>query len=199
MAGPAASVLLPRRLTEGDGSSIRAVVHGISDHQVEIPPVRDGFWVGDTRSIGGTYLNVGRPFSIHLGLQAEWEPGQLSQIPDAFGFLPLDEILVVAYCNQDADHRILGTLCAYLVERFGGLLNFGGELWPPVPPEAGIDLLEADWCGVEPYFRRMVAGLPGKIVGVRYEPQPGKEAVVHVADAKFARAWLGHPQFHMVK
>jgi hypothetical protein len=132
-------------------------------------------------------------------MQPDWEPEQLPQVAEAFGFTPVDEILVVAFCNGDEDHRILGELCVRLVERFGGLVSFGGALWPPVPPEAGIDVLHADWRQVEPHFRRMIEALPGKVVGLKYEPQPGRQWVVHVANEAFARAWLSHPRFRMVK
>jgi hypothetical protein len=39
----------------------------------------------------------------------------------------------------------------------------------------------------------MVTGLPGKVVGLRYEPLPDREWVVHVGDAAFCgRGWSTH-------
>ena len=199
MAGPVASVLLREKLTEPDRVAIRGIIDNISDHDTDKPPVPDAFWVCDTISIGGTYSSEGRPFAVFTGLQPDWEPEQLPQVAGTFGFTPVDEILIVAFCNSDEDHRILGELSVRLLGRFGGLVSFGGALWPPIPPEAGIDILYADWRQVEPHFRRMVEALPGKVVGLKYEPQPGREWVVHVADVAFLRAWLGHPRFRMVK
>lgn len=199
MAGPAATVLLPQTLSAAGRAALGECVHAVSDHGLDKPPTLDDFCVCDTRPISGGYVGECRPFAVQVGLQPEWEPRQLAGVAEAFGFAPADELVVVAFCNRGADHRILGELCVWLAERFGGLIHFGAALWPPVPREANIDALDADWRQVEPFFRRMVEGLPGRVVGLRSEPQPGLEWVAHVADAAFLRAWLEHPQFHMVK
>jgi hypothetical protein len=199
MSGPVATVLISEPLSVSDRAAIRGLVGAVSDHDLDKPPAPDAFWVCNTRLIGGGYADGSRPFAVETGLQPDWEPGQLAELSAAFGIAPRDEVVVIAFCNDDEDHRILGELCLRLAKRFGGVVSFGGALWPPVPAEAGIDILDADWRAVEPYFRRMVAGLPGRVVGLRYEPQPGREWVVHVADPAFLRAWLDHPSFRMVK
>src|SRR5262245_31998881 len=124
MAGPVSSVLLREQLTEVDHAVIRGIIDNVSDHDTDRPPVPDAFWVCDTSSIGGTYRGDGRPFAVFTGLQPDWEPEQLPQVAGAFGFTPVDEILVVAFCNGDEDHRILGELCVRLLEGFGGLVSF---------------------------------------------------------------------------
>jgi len=199
VSGPVSSVLLPEPLTGSDHAALRELIDAVSDHDLDRPPVPDAFWVCDTRPAGGGYTGGGRPFAVTTGMEPNREPGELPQVAAAFGFTPADEICVIAFCNGDEDHRILGELCAWLVERFGGVVDFGGPLWPAVPPEAAIDIFDTDWRQVEPYFRRMVEGMPGRVVGVWYEPQPGRWWVVHVGDAAFLRAWLGHPRFRMVK
>jgi hypothetical protein len=199
MAGPVATVLIPEPLSDHDRVALRRMIDAVSEHDLDKPPALEAFWACDTRLIAGGYSGEGRPFAIETGLQPEWEPGQLAAVSGAFGFTPRDELVVIAFCNGREDHRILGELCVWLAERFGGVICFGGALWPDVPPEARIDILDADWRQLEPCFRRMVTGLSGKVVGLRYEPQPDREWIVHVGDAGFLRAWLEHPRYCMVK
>ena len=199
MAGPVASVLIAEPLSEPDRAAVRSVVDAVSDHELDQPPALGAFWACDTRPVGGGYAGEGRPFAVEAGLQPDWEPAQLAAVAAEFGFEPRDELTAIAFCNGSEDHRVLGELCAHLAERFGGVVSFGGALWPDLPPDAGIDLWDTDWRQIEPHFRRTVAGLPGRVVGLRYEPRPGREWAVHVADAAFLRAWLTHPRFRMVK
>ena len=194
MSGPVATVLIPEPLSDLDRDDIRATVDSISDHELDKPPAPDAFWVCDTGRVGGRYSGEGRPFAIETGLQPYWESGQLEAMAQAFGFDPRDELVVIAFCNGSEDHRILGELCLWLAERFGGAVCFGGALWPGAP--AGIDILDAEWRQVEPHFRRMVAGMPGRVVGLRCELSRWP---VHVGDATFLRAWLENPRFGMVK
>jgi hypothetical protein len=199
MSGPVATVLIRGPLSGPDRADLQGLIDAVSDHDLDKPPALNAFWVCDTRLIGGRYTGAGRPFAVETGSQPDWEPGQLAGMAEAFGFAPRDELAVVAFCGGDEDHRILGELCLRLAERFSGVVSFDGALWPPVPPEAGIDPDQADWLQVEPHFRRMIAGMPGRVVSLRYAPQPGREWVVHVGDVGFLRAWMEHPRFRMVK
>jgi hypothetical protein len=199
MAGPVATVLINEPLSDPDRASLRTLIDAVNDPNLDRTPNSSSFWVCNTKPIGGGYTGDGRSFAIEDGLQPDWEPGQLLAVAEAFGFLPQDEVVVVAFCNSCEDHRILGELCLWLALRFRGVVNFGGALWPGVPPDAGIDIFDADWREVEPHFRRMIAGMPGQIVGLWYELNPGREWVRHVADADFLRVWLGNPRFRMVK
>jgi hypothetical protein len=194
MAGPVATVLVPEPLTDPDRLALLRWVESVSDYDPAVPPTLDAFWVRDTRPVGGGYVGEDRPFAVEVGLQPDWQPEQFAALAEAFGFAPRDELAVVAFCNRHEDHRVLGELALSLAERFGGVINLGGALWPSLPA-AEIDILDPDWRRVEPYFRRMVEGVPGRVVGLR----SGPEWVTHVADAAFLRAWLTHPHFHMVK
>lgn len=199
MSGPTASVLFRERLTPLDHMALRGCIDAVSDHDLSKPPAPDAFWAADTRLIGGSYSGDGRPFAIQTGLQSDQDLDCSRHVHSVFGFVPNDELLVIAFCNGNDDHRVLGELCVRFAERFEGVVDFGGALWPSVPASAGIDSLRADWREVEPYFQEMVTGMPGRVSGLQYETQSGRQWVVHFADAVFARAWLNHPRFRMVK
>src|SRR4051794_24931630 len=104
MGGPVASVLLSKPLTPADRVALRELLDAVSAHDLQRHPVPDAFWVCDTRAAGGGYTGDGRPFAVFTGLQPDWEPEQLPQVATAFGFTPVDEIQVVAFCNGDEDH-----------------------------------------------------------------------------------------------
>lgn len=199
MSGPAASVLLPKPLTGSSDSALRKLIAAVSDESPGGSSDLEDFWVCDTGPAGGGYAGAGRPFAVFTGLQPDRVPEEIAQVAGTFGFMPVDEIVVVAFCNSDDDHRILGELCLWLVEQFGGVVNFDGALWPSLPPESEIDILHCDWRQVEPHFRRMVEGMPGRVASVWYELQDGRQWVIHVGDTDFMRAWLEHPRFRMVK
>src|SRR5262245_43911435 len=113
MAGPVATVLLAEKLSVSDRAALSECVHAVSDHDLDTPPTLDDFCVCDIRPIGGGYTGECRPFAVQVGLQSEWEPGQLADVAEAFGFVPRDELVVIAFCNRGADHRILGELCLW--------------------------------------------------------------------------------------
>ncbi|MGF6229414.1 hypothetical protein QFZ27_003369 [Inquilinus ginsengisoli] len=46
---------------------------------------------------------------------------------------------------------------------------------------------------------RYLIGLPGKVIAIPYELGNGRVWGRHVGDTTFLRAWLGHPDFHMIK
>jgi hypothetical protein len=41
--------------------------------------------------------------------------------------------------------------------------------------------------------------MPGRIIEIPYETASGDEWLFHVVDPEFMRAWLTHPDFHMIK
>jgi hypothetical protein len=73
MSGPVASVLLRRQLTDSDHAVLLDAIKTVSDQKMDKPPVPDGFWVRNTRPIGGDYFGDGRPFAFSTGLQQDWE------------------------------------------------------------------------------------------------------------------------------
>ncbi len=199
MAGRSASVLLPAPLTEPDHARLRQWLEAVSGEEVAGTFGEFDFHIADTRPVAGGYVGDGRPFALHTGLQPdwEWEPDELPQVAAAFGFTPVDEILLIAFCSREEDHRVLGELSAWLAEQFRGVVCFWGALTVSVPSVVGLGYSDSDWRELERHFRQSIEGLPGRIVGLPYEAAPGRTWVTHFADAVFARAWLRHPQFHM--
>lgn len=202
MGGPTASVLTPNALSRSDLDAIRELIRAVDHIDTAAAPPLHEFWVRDSRSLGGSYRGPGRPFAIdRAGPEAgnEDEPLLMDVVSGEFGFTPQDQLIVNAFCNRAQDHRILGELCLHLIGLFGGVVDFAGALSPELPPGSGIDPVFGEWSELEPHFDRMVAGLPGRVVGSPWESDSGDLWVSHIADSTFLRAWLDHPRFYMVK
>lgn len=201
MGGPSASVLLPRSLNDQDHAAIRELIVAMSRQDLGNHPLGpDAFWVCDTHPAGGRYLGSGRSFAVNCGSPSHFDVAELARIETGFGFAPAAEVTVSAFCNDDEDHRILGEFCTRLAEKLGGIVDFNGALLPPIPVgRLVVDFVDLEWRQVETDFLRMIAGLPGLLLGISYEPQPGREWVHHIGDVAFLKAWLGHPNFRMVK
>jgi len=126
------------------------------------------------------------------------------QFHDSFGFLPEQNVLLWINCNRPRDHEILGHMAVDVAEMFDGVVDFGGNLWPPLPAQFGRSfdkaMKRAKWVeDLEPAFQEMIHGMPGKIVGLTPERCDGYSWPSHYADATFIRAWLKHPRFYMIK
>jgi hypothetical protein len=201
MSGPGATVLTRRPVGDAEMASVRELVAAVGQPGSDPPPTPDWFWVTDTRPIGGRYAGEGRPFAVNTGLDPDREgAGWYDRVEPAFGFRPAGGIGVFGFCGRDEDHRVVGELVLWLAERLDGVIDFDAELRPPLPPGAKFDLLDYEWREVEPYFREMAAGMPGRVAGVpRHGDGQGDDHVVHVGDPAFLRAWLDHPNFRMVK
>jgi hypothetical protein len=78
-------------------------------------------------------------------------------------------------CNQDVDHQILGDVALWLAEKTCGFVDLCGRLELPS------------------------SGLPGEIILIPYETAWGDQAESMLMDRVAFRAWLGCPQFRMVK
>jgi len=120
----------------------------------------------------------------------------------AFGFEPQQSLQLDAMCNDKVDHTIMGVLLLHFAKLFGGVINFGGALLPPLSVVMEQDMRlweEGNWEDVESYFSEMVEGISGKAVSIKYEVGNGRTWAYHVADAAFLKAWLEHPNFHMIK
>jgi hypothetical protein len=151
----------------------------------------DDFWIQD------------RPFLLVLGedYEAELDDYPAEGLDRIVGWLPQDEVNFVALSDGPQDHLYLGELCLHFAGKLGGLVNFGGPLKPPLPkavPSWAFGVHDR-WENYEPYFRKMVKGMPGKVYTVPYQKPGGDEWVYHIGDADFLRAWLKHPNFHMVE
>ena len=178
MMAPSASVLLPKPLSNLDRSSI--------DNST--------LWQG----------RFPHPWNYSLdwyfdGFGSDVDPEDLPRLAQVFGFYPADEIHVDARCSDRESHHMLGEFCTLLAERFGGIVNYYGALWPSYPGDEAVDVMEADWREIEPHVSPILAALPGRLIGLTYEPTEGRQWVSHYSDATFARAWLQNPHFHMIK
>jgi len=190
MAGPVASVLLndfnSPHLIE-ILASVGDVVEGLTDG-IEID-------IKDTRSIGGDYVDQGRPFLVSTEPSAVDEL-QREVMRTAFGTEPGFEILLMVMCNSREDHRILGTLAHYLAIVFRGNVSFQGALLPrnlAQPP------VRRSWIEIQLAWRSWVQSYPGTIVALPYVTESGRDWAVHVADPEFLANWLRSPEFHMIK
>ena len=164
------------------------------------------FWVINTLPIHGDYVGKGRPFGFSMQAPEqtlEVDPDDLASIHNHFGFQPEYCVQVDASCNDETDHAILGALMLHFATSLDGVIDFGGAILPRLP--AGLDKKGSwwkkkdEWANVESYFRKMVEIMPGKVVSIEYQTINDKTWAYHVADATFLRAWLQHPDFHMIK
>jgi hypothetical protein len=129
--------------------------------------------VRDTRSIGGAvHLRDGRPFGFTVG-DAGLDEEERNAIRQGFGFSPVSALHVFACVNSAVDHLILGELGVFFAKRYGGIVDFGGNLGD-------------------------VGAHAGKLIEIPYEAN-GSVATFHVADAGFLEEWLTNAAFHLIK
>ena len=164
----------------------------------------DEFWVGTTWPIGGSYEGEGRPFLVGIGTELPWEEDVLTEGGETpafyehpFGLCPDMGVTLCAMSNQPEDHRILGELALAVAERLGGIIDLCGLIVPrKVPFE---DWHGAAWSAMQPEVEAFTAAMPGKAVAIPYMTISEREWASHTVDAEFLRAWLCHPEFHMIK
>lgn len=215
MSGPTAAVLTPR-LTKAQIQRIEADLKAIS-HSVEESIHKFGIFykecfIADLQPIGGPPLDGIYGVDISIG-DSDLTPHVANKLKRVFGFRPWHRIVFDAYSRHEGSYRALTALRIHLVKSLGGLVDFGRALLPELPPE--LIRREAkgqlEWQEAEPYFQKLVQGLPGKVFGVRYEA--GNEQiwidhvryengnrrtwVYHVADATFLEALMERPGFYM--
>jgi hypothetical protein len=215
MGGPSASILLRERLSAGQLDQIESAIRAVSSHVETNTHYHCEFWVNDMRPLGGSYVEpgppgrAGRPFGFIARMPEVYpdgwhllEPDEVAAIRAAFGFEPQQQIQFDAMSKGPEINAILAGLVLHVVELCAGLVNFGGALLPRLPQEMYRDMWlweKANWSDVEPYFTAMVKDMPGRIVGFPYETHNGRTWASHIADATFLRAWMAHPDFHMIK
>ncbi|HZU95291.1 MAG TPA: DUF6368 family protein [Planctomycetota bacterium] len=191
MAGPVAGVLVREPVDPAGREYVGALVQALSGTAPNETVSGEGsFWISTGTAIDAAYTGEGRPFSLHYDTPPESyaEPGTTDEMEKALGYLPPQEILIVAYCNGAEDHLLLGRLVLTLAKRFGGVVNMGG----PVETAMGRD--EDD-----PEAQAIKRSLPGKCYEVSYEIDEKRRGSFHVVDTTFLDAWLAHPRFRMVK
>ena len=171
MSAPTASVLLPKPLTDLDRQFV--------DHLMST----------ETRTIG----NLNNPFYWSYGLSSEVDIEDFPALTEAFGFTPVDEIFLSPCVKGSGGSQTLGEFCAILSERFGGIVDFHGNLCPLELIDESIDYWSVDWQVIEPLVSAALSKLPGRVVALAYEVPGGRQWACHYGDAEFMRAWLRHP------
>jgi hypothetical protein len=189
MSGPTAQILLLEAVPEHGIRTLHGIVAALAGRDD-----RGTLSVVTTRPLGGSYEGVGRPFLVEFDAVPGDEDPEPDAVAAAFGSRPQASVSISALANRSEDHRVLGDISLAVAERLNGLVAFGGLLLPPAfrnRTHASDD--------ARPAAAELVAGLPGRIVAITYETAGGRTWGEHVGDATFLRAWLGHPDFHMVK
>jgi hypothetical protein len=111
MAGSTVTILVPRKLTDGQREEIRVYLRGLAN-LVE----SDDFWVNE------------RPFFLEFGWSYEDEISEFAALP-ALGFpAPGDAIGLAAGCRGREDDRILGMLAATVAGMVDGYISMGDAL-----------------------------------------------------------------------
>jgi hypothetical protein len=136
------------------------------------------------------------------------DPGRDEAVRSALGWLPAQRIAIAAACNGRADHRVIAALAAALAERYHGVIDLLGAITPPDMPWrawhlAGRQGMVSDrdqrtTASLEA-ISRYVTAMPGTVHEAYYDLSEHQIWVWHVVDAAFLRAWLQHPDFHMIK
>ncbi len=159
-----------------------------------------------TESINGSVNNTdGRPFEIDKQkIDSNYSEEEILMINNCVGFNAKFDLGFYAMCNREIDHKILGELTLYIAEKFDGLIDFGGAIFPyqslPNKMKEGMWLWEqANWTDIKPYFDEMVGKIGGKIFTIEYETGNNRNWVYHLCDAEFMRNWLQNKNFGMIK
>jgi hypothetical protein len=197
MGGPHAGVLLPAALSTSQHNALERLLISLGIHS------DDGIHlqIVTTVPIGGSFHHgQGRPFAVETSEPAI-ETHEPHRLLHTFGFLPQQEIRLDALANQPEDHHILGLLAVTLAEQYSGVVDFGGALFPSLPSHVYENgwFWQARWEQVADYSRALINSLPGIAIELPYNTGTERSWVYHVADTTFLRAWLAHPEFHMIK
>jgi hypothetical protein len=199
-----------------DGSS---AVPGEAEAALEAawrdPSLIDGLSVRNSRKVGiprkrrrpvGFYFGIGRAvnpaedperrehFSPEEVVRFDYEHGQWLE---RVGFWPLEEIGLLAYCNQPIDHRALAGVALTLARRYAGWLHLRGEVSPPPqagrinPPDGG------PYWSTEEIHTYVTNVLPGKVAEIK--SLDWKCPVDHVLDPVAFAAWMNEPHFYLIK
>lgn len=202
MAGPVASILFATAATPFWRATLDEIIDlvGLKGEDASV-------WVKTTRPIGGSYEGIRRHFLVSVAYDFErpWAEGvwptEIEETPAAFfkrtfGLIPDEDITLAAMPNSPEDHRILGELAICIAERLSGIIDMCGLIVPrEIPFE---EWRGASWSVVRARVEAFTASMPGKAVAIPSEG--GWEAwPSHAVDPKFLRAWMRHPEFHMIK
>lgn len=167
------------------------------------------FFVSSTVPINGSAISVDkRKITIEKYIidsnSDNYTPEELINIKKAIGFSPKFVLNLYACSNKDIDHTILGELSLIWAEKFKGIIDFGGAIYPynslPEEMKKGMWLWEkANWIDIKPYFDEMIQSINGKIFTIEYDIDNHRNWVFHLCDAKFMKNWLKNPNYRLIK
>lgn len=134
MGGPGARVLLREPLTSSQRTEmdnwLQSIVgnwHEGSDSAIS------QFWLKE-EIFGEAASRCLFYFSFEEMPMHQDEDEMRQQVIAQLGYLPRQAIGISSGCNDDIDHRTLGLLTLHLAETYGGLIDMGGAIQPPLPP-----------------------------------------------------------------
>lgn len=190
MGGPAAGLWLPR-----ERSALEAApwLESFCEVRIENDDALE-FYVRQPSAIGLYDFERPSPGPFHLG------PESLEDYQE-LGFPGLDrppaaELVLLAYSSGRDNHLFLGHLAQFLAERFNALIDFGGLLGYEFSLH---DISREEEKARLTTVRALVSSLPGRVWEMPYAAYGGGYGYSHVGDLEFLAAWLGHPNFHMIK
>ncbi|MBO6797459.1 DUF6368 family protein [Maricaulis sp.] len=186
--GPVASALIRQALSREQKARLVALLKSRASHWRE-----DDFWFcpSSKKAEQADSLTAG----FFLETESFYYPAdELDQIERVIGFRPRAIVSLSALSNQPADHHILAELIAWIAQEFDRWIDFGGSILPvsiePLGPggEIATDAANA-------YLDK----IGGRVFSLPYLTASGEHWVSHVCDPEFARNWMEHDDFHMVK
>jgi Family of unknown function (DUF6368) len=114
------------------------------------------------------------------------------------GYVPEAQLWLSAECNSSIDDRIVGRMILYLAEELGGVIDMNGAIRPPLEPGRSYSMKNYPWHSLEE-VSAFVHIIPGQVYEQYYVAASGLQCVSHLVDVAFFRAWLDHPNFHLIK
>jgi hypothetical protein len=201
MAGPTAVVPLREPLTATQVEALDEWLRSVSSRLEGTLGDWGPFWVSDVGAFG-LPADSWPPCAFYVKLEEPEPDEEMTLVATAacLGYRPVQDILLYAGCRGAENHRILGLLALRVAERYSGMIDLGGALAPSVrywelPPDATED----DHPSQTPEaIRAFVGALPGRVYEIPYPASRGRKLFTHMVDVEFLRAWLQHPEFHMI-
>ncbi|MFE0757795.1 DUF6368 family protein [Inquilinus sp. NPDC058860] len=188
MAGPTLEILLWEPVSGDRARVLRDLIASVA-----LSADADPLQVFTTRPLGGSYEGPSLPFLIDPN-SLDNESTDPAGVEAAFGRIPRDSVFLSAEVGGSSSHRILAELGLAIAERLDGIIAFCGLL---LPFQGLYD--SRTWDEIQVAAAEYLAGLPGTVAVIPYEMAGGEIWGVHVGDVIFLRAWLGHPDFHLIK
>lgn len=220
MGGPGVGLLVEHALTEDQWDEVDQWIRSIASGEVSY---KTGSWhwgeerawhfdMSDGTRIGLPSLESQEAFHVGLSVGKEPSPEQWEQLSydparmeeygferadlealliqnqqarAVLGYLPEQEIGLYVIGPYPDEYRVLGHLALRLSERYHALIDLGGRLYWRPPNKRWEEVTEED---MDQYAQRLA--LSGRLLRLFGST---------VVDAEWLRAWLQHPDFHLIK